>query len=240
MKRLSLILLTCCLLWLPNWAAAADIPPNARTYLPMLQQQQAEVWPDHPYPATIAAQIEKETCITLKHSKCWTPFAELKTKREYGFGFGQFTVAYNADGSERFNTWSDLKRQHARDLRDWNWDKRFDPRLQLRAVVLYDKQIFAMFTKATDDQLQALMFAYAGYNGGPAGTLKEIRMCAATPNCDPTRWETRRGVLGVEAVSNKSRKPWNGYGDSAFTINRKYVKAILYEKVGRYQTYYEE
>lgn len=205
----------------------------------MLQQTQAEYWPDHPYPATIAAQVEKETCITIKHPKCWTPFAQLKTARELGFGFGQFTVAYNADGTERFNTWSDLKRKHGVALADWTWDNRFDPRLQMRAMVLYDRQIFKMFESATDDTLQALMFAYAGYNGGPAGTLKEIRMCGATPGCDPKRWEGRKGWLGVESVSNKSRKPWNGYGDSAFSINRKYVKAILYEKVGRYLPYYE-
>lgn len=220
------------------WSADLPLPPGAKQNLPLLQQQQKELWPDHPYPATMAAQVEKETCITLKHAKCWTPRAELKTSREYGFGFGQFTVAYNADGSERFNTWSDLKRKHG-ELKDWTWDRRFDPTLQLRALVLYDRQIYQMFADSTPDKFQALAFAYAGYNGGPAGTLKEIRMCKATPGCDPTRWEAGKGQAGVESVSNKSRKPWNGYGDSAFSINRKYVRAILYEKVGRYIPYYE-
>lgn len=208
------------------------------TYLPLLKQTQHDLWPDHPYPATQAAQVEQETCITLKHKTCWSPNAQLKTSREYGFGFGQTTISYNADGSERFNTWKDLKKQN-RELRDWQWEKRLDPVMQMKSLVLYDRLIYRMFVKSSDDPMQVLMFSYAGYNGGPAGTLKEITMCRSTPGCNAKRWEGTKGALGVESVSNKSRKPWGGYGDSAFSINRKYVKAIVYQRVGKYIPYYE-
>lgn len=236
MKRLFLFLT----LWLVSLSSWADLPlpENAKTYLPLLQRTQADIWPEHPFPATMAAQVEKETCITLKHRTCWSPQAKLQTAREYGFGFGQLTVAYNADGTERFNTWDDLKKKHGA-LAKWKWEDRFDPEMQMKALVLYDRQIYKMFEQSSDDHMQVLMFSYAGYNGGPAGTLKEIRMCAATTGCNPKRWESKGGMIGVEQVSNKSRKPWNGYGDSAFSINRKYVKAIVYEKVGRYIPYYE-
>lgn len=228
MKRLTLILLLTTPL-----ACNAALPDNAVHYLPMLVKEQRQHWLDHPDAATLAAQVEQETCISLKHKKCWSPTATLKTSREYGFGFGQVTVAYNADGSERFNTWKDLRAKHATALRDWTWENRLDPELQLRALVLYDHQIYRTFAKHAATPLDQLAFTYAGYNGGAAGTLKEIRLCSGKEGCNPKKW-----FGNVEHTSGKSRKPWQGYGKSAFDINREYVHSILYLRVEKYRPYF--
>lgn len=235
MKRLMsslLLLVTTPLVCSIGSVSGAEIPPNAVQYLPLLVDEQRRQWPDHPDAATLAAQVEQETCISLKHKKCWSPTVTLQTSREYGFGFGQVTVAYNADGSERFNTWKDLRAKHAA-LRDWTWENRFDPRLQIRALVLYDHQIYRTFAKHAATPLDQLAFTYAGYNGGAAGTLKEIRLCAGKAGCDPRKW-----FGNVEHTSAKSRKPWQGYGKSAFDINREYVHSILYLRVEKYRPYF--
>lgn len=75
------------------------MPDLAYTYAPMLVMVQALLWPAAPQPEVMAAQIERETCITLTHRTCWSPRAELKTSRENGVGFGQVTRAYRADGT---------------------------------------------------------------------------------------------------------------------------------------------
>ncbi len=115
------------------------IPTAAWTWAPVLIMVAGVHWPAAPTPERMAAQIERETCITLTHSKCWTPHAELKTARENGIGFGQVTRAYNTDGSIRFDKQAELRAQHPRDLGAWSWERRYDPMLQLIGLVLMDR-----------------------------------------------------------------------------------------------------
>src|SRR4051812_47800489 len=96
-RWLALILL------LPSIALGQAFPERAKIYIPMLKEEIQKKWADMPNKPSLSSQVEQETCISLKHSKCWNPKAELKTPREYGFGFGQMTVTYNADKSVRFD-----------------------------------------------------------------------------------------------------------------------------------------
>jgi hypothetical protein len=213
--------------------AVAQVPEAAKQHLPTLVSIQRDIWPDAPMPEFLAAQIEKESCITLKHSKCWNPRAELKTPRENGIGFGQFTRAYKADGSIRFDKISELAAAHA-SLRGWSWERRYDPRFQLIAIVEMDKGIFSR-QRGAATVIDRLSFALSAYNGGEGGVLQDRRLCANTPGCDPSRW-----AGNVEHHSMKQRVPQKGYGKSFFQINREYVRTILFERRAKYTIFFAE
>lgn len=198
------------------------IPKAAVSLLPILWMEIAAIWPDVPLKSALAAQVEQETCITLTHSKCWNPRAELKTDREYGFGLGQITV------TDRFNTFTELRQQNRDALGRWEWKDRYDPRMQLRALTLMDRSLYqSMGFAANSYERMALQFA--GYNGGRGGVLKDRLVCRETTGCDPTRW-----FENIENTSTKSRVKWKGYGKSAFEINREYVQNIMVVRRGKY------
>lgn len=210
-------------------AQAAEPPPRAQSYLPLLHAEIASRWPDHPAASVLGALIEQETCPSLASPKCWNPGTELKTSREYGFGLGQHTVAYRADGSERFNTWRELRTAHANHLNDWHWQNRYDARLQLRAVVLQNRDCYRRLARLIGATENTLAMCDAGYNGGVAGVLAERRLCAAVKGCDPDQWFGH-----VERHSSKSREKWRGYGASAFEINRTHVHNVMVTRRPRY------
>ncbi|WP_139208938.1 MULTISPECIES: lytic murein transglycosylase [Pseudomonas] len=212
-------------------AHAAEVPAQAKALLPVLVEQQQAIWPDAPMPEFLAGQIEQESCITLKHSKCWNPRAELKTSREYGFGLGQTTVAYKKDGSVRFNKWAELVAAYP-SLKGWSWANRYDAHYQLIAIVEMDKGLFKR-QKGAATPVDQLSFALSAYNGGTGGVLQDRRLCANTKGCDPARW---RGH--VSAHSLKSRKPQPGYGKSFYDINREYVTNILDVRRLKYEPYF--
>jgi hypothetical protein len=197
------------------------LPPNAPGLLPVLRAEQVAYWPDHPAPRILGGLIEQESCITLRHPRCWSPRAELRTSREYGFGLGQTTIAYRPDGSERFNVHQQLRRGNADALREWTFENRFDARLQLRAVVLLTRSVYREVGEwaTPQDRLDAHL---AAYNGGAGHVLADRRLCAAIPGCDPLRW---RGHVELRSV--KSRVPMPGYGgQSPYSINRAYPRKV--------------
>lgn len=217
-------------------ALAVPLPSGAVQYLPTLAAEIDDVWPSLPLRSVIAAQIEQESR--------WKPRAELKTSREYGFGLGQFTVAYRADGSERFNAWREVRALDPA-LAGWQWENRHDARLQLRAVVIKNRACFRKLRPLLDDDYNALAMCDAAYNGGLGGLYAERRLCAglrqAQPErtegggCDPDRWFGH-----VEMHSNKSRTKWHGYGKSAFEINREHVANVMRIRRPKYAAWFGE
>lgn len=214
-------------------AARPAVPQLAKLYAPVLVERQGTIWSDAPQPWTLGGLVEQETCPSLTHSKCWNPRAELRTYREYGFGLGQLTTAYNADGSERFNKFEELRKQYA-SLRDWQWADRFDPGHQLIAIV---EMVHALWRRippaAADDDRWA--FTLVSYNGGLGALLQDRRYCANAGGCDATRW-----FANVETHSLKSRAPQKAYGgQSWFSISRGYVRNVLTIRREKYRQFWE-
>jgi hypothetical protein len=215
----------------PTPAPAAELPPQAREHLPMLVTLQRQLWPDAPSPSFLAGQVEQESCISLKHPRCWNPHVELKTSREYGFGLGQTTIAYNADGSLRFDRQAELRAQYA-SLRGWTFERRFDPRYQLTALVEMDHGIYRRISDASSER-ERLAMTLSAYNGGESGLRQDRLLCRNTTGCDPDRW-----FGNVELHSVKSRTPFKGYGKSPFAINREYPPNVLDLRRPKYEPFF--
>ena len=198
------------------------IPALAQVYLPVLLTVQASLWPSMPDPALLAAQVEQETCITLKHSKCWNPRAELKTSREYGFGLGQLTVTPRFNNFEAAKGWD-------KTLAGWRWEGRYDPEMQLRALVAYNRNLYSQ-VRFGRSEIDRLSFMFSAYNGGLGGLLKDRRICAATAGCNPERWKGH-----VELYSFRAKTAVKGYGKSFFEINREYVHNIMVVRSPKYR-----
>lgn len=206
------------------------IPDRAVALMPDVIKAIDDIWPDMPMRSYFPAQIEAESCITLTHSKCWNPRAELKTSREYGFGLGQITIAYNADGSERFNVFKEVKRQHP-DLKNWEWEDRYNPLLQIKAIVVKNRVNWGAITWPTHDLDNKMAFLATYYNGG--SPVRDRNLCVNTKGCDPSKWWGN-----VELYSVKSKTKLKEYGNrSLFEISREYPRKVLIDKRPKYIPY---
>lgn len=195
------------------------IPENAKKYAPLLRQELEVHWKDLKERSVLAGQVEQETCVSLKSSRCWSPTTELKTDREYGFGLGQITVTKRFDNFEE-------SRKLDKSLASWKWENRYDPSLQLRVLVLMDKQLYNKFPSSIEEKLA---FMLASYNGGYGGIMNDRRLCEGTGGCNPNKW-----FGNVENTSFKSKIKPPQYGKSFFEINREYPRNILQVRSQKY------
>lgn len=230
----SLITKIVVLFFFSSLAIAETFPVNAIAYVPLLKQELNSIWPTHPLPSTTAAQIEQETCVRLTSKGCWNPKTELKTSREYGFGFGQITIAYDAKGKERFNNFNEFKKLSS-ELGSWKWEDRYNPDYQLKALVIVDKNEYNKIKFPTASPLDRLSFSLSSYNGGFGGVLQDVKLCQVTENCDSTKW-----FNNVALVSFKQKTKIQGYGQSFFDINRGYVDNIMNKRRTKYIPYLEK
>jgi hypothetical protein len=230
----AIILVGLLLVFAPR-AHSQDLPPNAITYLPMLKAEQMRGWPDHPAPSILAGQVEQETCISLKHSRCWSPQARLKTEREEGAGFGQLTRAWSAGGGLRFDT-VDAVRAIDPGLAALSWANIYQrPDLQLRALVAMNHDCHLRIGRLVEDTDNKFCFCLAAYNGGYGCMQAERRACHLAGNCDPDQWFGH-----VERHCLKSKTKWKGYGASACDINREYVPNVFIIRREKYKSYFGE
>lgn len=231
MRHLAALLLT-----MLAWPALAQdvrtyVPAAAYTLCPQLAGLQLTMWPAAPMPSFLCGQVEQESCIYLKHPRCWNPHSELKTSRENGVGLGQVTRAFRADGSIRFDKQAELREQYA-SLRGWTWEKRYDASYQLTALVEMDHGIYRRVPVAATDR-ERLAFMLSAYNGGESGVRQDRLLCRNTSGCDPAFW-----FDNVELYSLKSRKPNPGYGASAFKINREYITNVMELRRPKYEQFF--
>jgi hypothetical protein len=204
------------------------IPAAAEAHRATFRAEQARHWPDHPRRELLPALVEHESCITLRHSRCWNPSSRLKSAREEGAGLGQITRAWHPDGRLRFDALQEMRDRHPA-LREWSWANVYQrPDLQLRAVILKTRGDF-LALHVVEDHGQRLAFADAAYNGGMGGVQKERRACGLKAGCDPQQWFGH-----VEHACLKSRAPLYA-GRSACDINRHHVHDVLVVRSPKYQ-----
>ncbi len=223
------LVLAAFILLMGNIGHADELPANAKMYLPMLKTEQQTYWADMSLPSALGAQIEQETCISLKSKRCWSPRVELRTSRERGVGLGQITK------TARFDALGEVVASNRQALAGWGWDSNlYDPKYQLRALVLKDKQGWSVMHGAASDS-DRLAFTFASYNGGIGGVMSDRKMCQATRGCDAGRW-----FGNVEYTSLKAKKAVAGYGVSFFQVNRDYVRNVMVVRRARYAHYFGE
>lgn len=224
------ILASVILMLIVTAARAAEPPAAAVPVLPLLKAEQMAWWPDHPLPSALGGQVEQESCPSLKHWMCWNPKAQLKTSREQGVGLGQITRTWRADGTTRFDSLAEMKSQNPRALQAWSWNDQslYDPKLQLRALLLMDLRNWKALADVpmTSERLAMTLVAY---NGGLGGLNQDRVACAGTKGCDRTKWWGH-----VEHTSLKQKTTLSGYGLSFFQINREYPRNILFVRRVRY------
>lgn len=219
------------------WAVAGNanaqdvrtyIPAQAPQHLPTLKALQVKHWPTMPAPEVLAGQIEKESCITLRHPRCWNATSRLKSAREEGAGLGQITRTWRTDGSLRFDALAELRAAHP-ELAALNWGNVYQrPDLQLLGIVLKARDNWAAFA-GVRDPAQRQIFATLAYNRGVGGVRSEIRACGLTPGCDPQRWAGH-----VERTCTASRQPLYG-GRSACDISRAYPLDVIERRAPKYR-----
>lgn len=193
-----------------------------------LYQEVNRLFPEFYVPPYFGALIEHESCITLKHSKCWNPESRLKTSREEGAGLPQLTRAYHADGSIRFDTLTDLVRKYPKELNGLNWNTVYQrPDLQIRAMILLWKSNFRLFQNKGIDYWNMMAMADASYNAGYGNISNDIQVCKLKANCDPKIWWgnvnttcTRKKIL----YDNRS----------ACDIQKHHVNDVLLNKLDKY------
>jgi hypothetical protein len=198
---------------------------RAAPYFGLVSQLTDEYWPQMPMRTYLLAQIEKESL--------WNPRAQLcvpkpSCSRELGVGFGQFTL------TPRMNVWQEVKTKY-KPLSDWKWEDRFDPRYQVTAMLLYNKEIYTKCRPLMSNEWGSLACTASSYNGGFGGFSADRRLCSNTAGCDPTRWTGH-----IELTSTKSKVRVEGYGEPFYYINRGYVKKVLNEMSPKYLPYVQQ
>lgn len=206
------------------------IPTNAGPLLPLLSNQVKDVWPTMPVPYYFGGLIEQESCISLKHSKCWSATSRLKSDRDEGAGLGQITRAFKTDGSTRFDALEDAKRLDAKGLNELRWETVYQrPDLQMRVIILMTRANWNRLDPLVPNVDGKLAMTDAAYNGGLGGVLNERRACGLRDGCDPNQWFGH-----VEKVCLKSKKPLYG-NRNACDINREHVDLVLRTRMGKYK-----
>ena len=208
------------------------IPDKAKLYLPALNNAIKVTGFPKEFQESIAGQVEQETCPALKSKKCWNPKTELKTSRENGIGLGQLTIAYNADGTERFNGFKEVRQY--KELKDWAWEDRYNPEMQIRGIIIKDRIAYNMIKWSVINEYEKLAMTYAAYNGGVGGLLSDRKLTQMN-NGDTTKW-----FGGIELYSKKSKIPHPEYKVSFFDINRSYPKNILTIRMMKYKPWMEK
>jgi hypothetical protein len=135
-------------------------------------------------------------------------------------------------GTIRFDALAEIRNNHV-ELKELTWYNVYSrPDLQLRAVVLKMRDNYQYYYKYGVNNMNALAFADAAYNGGIGGLNNERRACKISTKCNPALW-----VGNVELFCLKSKAALYGQR-SACDINRHHVKDVLEIRAPKYKQFF--
>lgn len=208
------------------------IPPQAFTHKETIQTELDKHFPYIPEYNYVPALIEHESCISLKHSRCWNSTSELRTKREQGLGLGQITRTFNADGSVRFDVLTDMRKKYLAELKEANWNTfKHRPDLQIRMITLLLRDNYKALRNVPNPNYR-LHFTDAAYNGGIGWVQRERRACGLAKGCDPNQWFGH-----TENYCLRSKKPLYG-GRSVCDIAKNHPADTFRNRLPKYQRQY--
>lgn len=224
---------------MPQLAQAQDVKtyihPRAIELYPAMRKEVPAIFPEIPIGAYPLALIEHESCITLKHSRCFSVTSELKTywadgtPRENGVGLPQITRAWKQDGSVRMDTLANLKKLYPTELKGVTWETmRTSPDQQVRTMLLLLQDDYKSLY-IVPDPVERLKFTDSAYNGGRKDALSARKVCGMTKGCDPNQWFGH-----VEKHSVKSDKVLYG-GRSPKEINNHHVRDVFLTRLPKFQ-----
>lgn len=189
------------------------LPGSAATLLPMLNTEINTYW-SHLQPRAFPAGV-------IDQESNWKPTARLKTSRELGCGLAQFTIAYNSDGSVRFDALTETKALDP-SLQGWNWRDCGEIKFQMRGMLLKLKVNDRGCSTLMDGNINIKACASSRYNGGSGNTAGRIRLCRMNASCNPRAW-----FDNLEMQCPQSKVKVHGYGESFCEINSKYPRRVF-------------
>lgn len=211
------------------------IPPQAFQYFPTIVEESNRLTPEIYHPSYYGALFEHESCLNLKHKRCWNPEAELLNSREQGVGFAQLTRTWNKDGTQRFDTLSDLRKQYYEELKELSWlNVKKEPKLQIRSALLLTKNSLKTL-RSVQSPLDRLYMVDVAHNMGIGRISKDRRACGLAAGCDPQLWKGH-----VEKYCTASRAPMAQYGNrSPCDIGRHHAKDVIELRMPKYRSAFE-
>jgi hypothetical protein len=175
---------------------------KARPYLPMINDTFNQYWPDASYKQNEPGKLDRETaCPNMK--KCWNPKVQLKTSREWGIGLSEVTIAYNKDGTVRFNNFVEAKRKYKEQLAGWNFEgeAKYEAKYHIIYSVLEDKSNFQRMKMLFVSDIDRWAGTLVSYNAGAGRVNSRFTICKITPNCDKGKW-----FGGLDTVASLAEK----------------------------------
>lgn len=221
---LAISIITAILLCFSCQGFAAKKPKNqvldrAKPYLQFLSETINSFWNGAPLKHYIPAQIEQESL--------WRVKAALKTSREYGIGLSQVTIAYNKDGTERFNNFLNAKNKY-KELKNWKWEDRYNPKYHMIFIVLEDRYLFGMNKRLFNNNKDRWAGSLVSYNAGHGTVQKRRALCKVTGGCNYELW-----FGGLDTVSMKFEKRIL-YGRTLAKMRNEYPHNVINVRSHKY------
>lgn len=233
---LLMILSFACVSYAKAQSPETYVHPRAVALMPVFISETRRIMPQIEHYEYIPALAEQETCISMKHSKCFNSTAELKNSREQGVGLFQLTRAWNINGGLRFDNLTGLRDRYQEELKELSWlNVKKRPDLQIRSALLLLRSSYPKYITVTDSY-ERLKFLDAAYNGGDRDTVKARSICNLTKGCNSQLW-----FNNVERFNPKSSKPVSFYGGRSYRdINNEHVRNIFTIRIRKYKEYLDE